>query len=287
MTLSHKPIKSAGCLIIGDEILNGKIMDTNSYNFAKFCFNDLSIPLKRTTVCGDDPIDIKTSLGNLLTQDNVDFLVTSGGLGSTHDDITYEAISEYFKLDYKLDKEVVDRMQSLRKEYLAKLDKEQLDAFYRMATLPTATNASNLNIKVEKVYANDSMWFPIVVIDERVFILPGVPQLFTKCLPVIKSYLHPRLYSAKLMRRYVLTQTGESHMAPYLGKLQNKCNEKFGDGVVKLGSYPHMESRLNTISVIGSQLLSKSNLDWVIEDLLKNVGGLCKEISQEEEDKLN
>ena len=57
--ISGKPIRSAGCLIIGDEILNGKILDTNSYNFARFCFKDLSIPLKRTIVCGDDEDDIK------------------------------------------------------------------------------------------------------------------------------------------------------------------------------------------------------------------------------------
>ncbi|KAI5961318.1 hypothetical protein KGF57_001741 [Candida theae] len=298
MTLPHHtPIKSAGCLIIGDEILNGKIMDTNSYNFAKFCFNELSIPLKRTVVCGDDSLDIKTSLNNLLTQDNVDFLVTSGGLGSTHDDITYEAISEYYELEYKLDKEVVDRMQSLRKDYLANLDKEQLDAFYRMATLPTAVatttstntphNTTKPNIKVEKIFGSDKMWFPIVIIDDKVFILPGVPQLFVQCLPVIKSYISPRLDSEKLIRRYVVTKTGESHLAPYLGKLQNRCNEKYGDGVVKLGSYPHLESHLNTISVIGSQLSSKSDLDWIIQDLLKNVGGQGKEITQEEEDKLH
>ncbi|CAD1813450.1 putative molybdopterin binding domain family protein [Candida parapsilosis] len=301
MTISHKPIKTAGCLIIGDEILNGKIMDTNSYNFARFCFNDLSIPLKRTVVCGDDSQDIKTSLHNLLSQDNVGFLVTSGGLGSTHDDITYEAISDYFKLDYKLDQEVVDRMQSLRKDYLAKLDKEQLDAFYRMATLPTTTSnavtttatatptttgasSTASGFKVEKIYANDKMWFPIVVIDERVFILPGVPQLFVQCLPTIKGYLQPRLESIKLIRRYVVTKTGESQLAPYLGKLQTRCNEKFGNGVVKLGSYPHLESHLNTISVIGNGIESKKDLDWVVDDLLNNVNGHAKEISQEEED---
>lgn len=287
MKFAHKPVKSAGCLIIGDEILNGKIMDTNSYNFARFCFSDLSIPLKRTIVCGDDSQDIKTSLNNLLTQDDVDFLVTSGGLGSTHDDITYEAISQYFKLEYSLDQEVVDRMQSLRKDYLSTLDKEQLDAFYRMATLPTATASSDSGIKVEKIYASDKMWFPIVVIDEKVFILPGVPQLFVQCLPTIKTYLHPRLDSAKLIRRYVVTKTGESHLAPYLGKLQIQCNGKFGDGAVKLGSYPHLDSHLNTISVIGSGLKSKSDLDWVIGDLLENVKGQCKEISQDEEDKLS
>ncbi|KAI5958489.1 hypothetical protein CANMA_004215 [Candida margitis] len=285
MKLSYQPVKSAGCLIIGDEILNGKIMDSNSYNFARFCFNDLSIPLKRTTVCGDDAQDIKTSMHNLLTQDNVDFLVTSGGLGSTHDDITYEAISDYFKLEYRLDQEVVERMQSLRKEYLAKLDKEQLDAFYRMATLPTTSTDSRT--QVEKIYIDDKMWFPIVVIDEKVFILPGVPQLFVQCLPTIQSYLDSRLDSAKLIRRYVVTKTGESHLAPYLGNLQTECNKKCGDGVVKLGSYPHLDSHLNTISIIGNGVELKSDLDWVVEDLLKHVSGQCREITQDEEDKLS
>ena len=71
-------------------------MDTNSYNFARFCFNNLSIPLKRTIVCGDDEQDIINSLNILLKQDKLDLIITSGGLGSTHDDITYKVISDYF-----------------------------------------------------------------------------------------------------------------------------------------------------------------------------------------------
>lgn len=79
-------IKSAGCLIIGDEVLNGKILDTNSFEFAKYCFKELSIPVKKTVVCGDDADDIIRSL-KVLTDENCDFIVTSGGIGSTHDDI--------------------------------------------------------------------------------------------------------------------------------------------------------------------------------------------------------
>ena len=115
-------------------------MDTNSYNFARFCFNNLSIPLKRTIVCGDDEQDIINSLNILLKQDKLDLIITSGGLGSTHDDITYKVISDYFQLDYQLDQEVVDRMKSIRSDYLDKLNPEQLNAFYRMATLPVSLN---------------------------------------------------------------------------------------------------------------------------------------------------
>ncbi|KAK6464610.1 MoaB/Mog domain-containing protein [Scheffersomyces coipomensis] len=180
-------INSAGCLIIGDEVLNGKILDTNSFQFAKFCFHNLSIPLKRTIVCGDEKQDIFKSLKFLLENDEVDFIVSSGGLGSTHDDITYQVLSEYFNLDYELDDEVVKRMNNIRGEYLKTLSKDQLHAFYKMATLPKSSN----NINVEKIFIDDSLWFPIVVIDYKLYVLPGIPQLFERLIsslePIIKS----------------------------------------------------------------------------------------------------
>ncbi|KAI5956994.1 hypothetical protein KGF54_000613 [Candida jiufengensis] len=276
-------IKNAGCLIIGDEVLNGKILDTNSYNFAKFCFNNLSIPLKRTIVCGDETDDIVTSLNNLISQDNIDFIVTSGGLGSTHDDITYKVIADYFDLDYALDQEVVDRMQKLRKEYLSKLNEDQLNAFYKMATLPTEKFGSQT--KVRKIFVDDELWFPIVVINEQIYILPGIPQLFTRLVNDLETYLKPRINSNNLIRRYVLTKTGESGLAPYLTKLQNDCDLKYGKGVLKIGSYPHMGQKVNTISVIANNL-QNSEIDWVVKNLLENVGGNAKQISQAEEDEI-
>nr|XP_051614442.1 uncharacterized protein KGF55_003001 [Candida pseudojiufengensis]KAI5963209.1 hypothetical protein KGF55_003001 [Candida pseudojiufengensis] len=283
MSTQQPQIKTAGCLIIGDEVLNGKILDTNSYNFAKFCFNNLTIPLKRTIVCGDEADDISVSLNNLIKQDEIDFIITSGGLGSTHDDITYKTLSDYFDLDYALDNEVVERMQTLRKDYLSKLNEDQLNAFYKMATLPT--NKVGSNATVRKIFVDDDLWFPVVVINEQVFILPGVPKLFTRLLNDLEKVLKPRIRPTSLIRRYVLTKSGESKLAPYLTNLQNDCDEKYGKGNLKIGSYPHMGQNVNTISVIGKNL-EKTDLDWVIEDLLKRVDGDAREISQVEEDEL-
>lgn len=284
-----KPIRNAGCLIIGDEILNGKILDTNSYNFARFCFNNLSIPLKRTIVCGDDEQDIINSLNILLKQDKLDLIITSGGLGSTHDDITYKVISDYFQLDYQLDQEVVDRMKSIRGEYLDKLNPEQLNAFYRMATLPAPpqilnpkSNSTTTTI-VEKYFIDDKLWFPIVGLNEQVYILPGVPQLFTQLIKDMEPMLKPRVISSDLIRRYVVTKSGETQLAPFLTNLQEKCDKKYGKGILKLGSYPHMNLHINTISIIG-QKLNNEDLDWIVQALIKNIGGDAKEITQAQED---
>ncbi|CAX41304.1 molybdopterin binding protein, putative [Candida dubliniensis CD36] len=284
-----KPIRNAGCLIIGDEILNGKILDTNSYNFARFCFNNLSIPLKRTIVCGDDEQDIINSLNILLKQDKLDLIITSGGLGSTHDDITYKVISDYFQLDYQLDQEVVDRMKSIRGEYLDKLNPEQLNAFYRMATLPAPPQISNPKSNsttttiVEKYFIDDKLWFPIVGLNEQVYILPGVPQLFTQLIKDMEPMLKPRVISSDLIRRYVVTKSGETQLAPFLTNLQEKCDKKYGKGILKLGSYPHMNLHINTISIIG-QKLNNEDLDWIVQALIENIGGDAKEITQAQED---
>jgi molybdopterin-biosynthesis enzyme MoeA-like protein len=278
-------IESAGCLIIGDEVLNGKILDTNSYHFARHCFNDLSIPLKRTIVCGDDKQDITKSLDLLLNQDKVDYVVTSGGLGSTHDDITYEVLANYFGVECGLDDEVVQRMKSIRSSYLEKLNPEQVQAFYKMATLPI----SNATTNVSKIYVDDSLWFPIVAINHRVYVLPGVPSLFTKLISALESHIKARipLSDTRLVRFYVKTVSGETQFAPYLTRLQDSVDEKFGAQVVKIGSYPHFNWKNTTISIIGRiPDVSLEELRLIVDDVVGNVGGDATEISQVDEDKL-
>ncbi|KAI3403097.2 hypothetical protein KGF56_004157 [Candida oxycetoniae] len=284
VTTQIKPIRTAGILIIGDEILNGKIQDTNSYNFARFCFNELSVPLKRILVCGDDSSDIKDALDMLLKEDKVDLLITSGGLGSTHDDITYEVLADYFDLDYKLNQQVVDKMQLLRKDYLSKLSSDQLNAYYRMATLPVAQDNSKISTNV--LFLDEELWFPLLEIDQKVYVLPGIPQIFTQLLKYMAGFLKKRIVPADFCRRYVLTKSGESQLAPYLTNLQEKCSKEFGEGTVKLGSYPHMAMRVNTISIIGKDVKDKSKLDAIVKDIIDNIGGDAREISQEEENTL-
>ena len=77
---SKRMIHTAGCIIIGDEVLGGKTVDTNSTFMAKYCFN-LGINLKRVEVIGDDEGEIVEATRRM--SDMYDFVVTSGGIGPT------------------------------------------------------------------------------------------------------------------------------------------------------------------------------------------------------------
>lgn len=72
-----KFVNTAGCLIIGDEVLNGKTKDSNSNYLAKWCF-DLGIELKRIEVIADDEQEIGEAVTRFAK--NYDFVVTSGGM---------------------------------------------------------------------------------------------------------------------------------------------------------------------------------------------------------------
>ena len=73
-------IHTAGCIIIGDEVLGGKTVDSNSAYMAKFCFK-LGMNLKRVEVIGDDEGEIVEATRRM--SDKYDFVVTSGGIGPT------------------------------------------------------------------------------------------------------------------------------------------------------------------------------------------------------------
>lgn len=271
-------IRSAGCLIIGDEVLNGKILDTNLFEFAKYCFLELSVPLRRTIVCADNEQDIIKSLRSL-RDDNCDFIVTSGGIGLTHDDITYSSLAHAFGLQCKLDQETVAKMHQLRGNYLSLLSPSQKDAFYRMATIPQ----SSADVEVLKLYTHESLWVPIVGINNQVYILPGVPTLFKRLLHGLGEALKERVVPKHYRRYYVSTRTNESNLAPFLTQLQDKCDATH-NYTIKLGSYPHFNWKINTISIIGDETVAVEDLRQIVSEVIAGVKGGAKEITAEEED---
>lgn len=260
-------VKTAACLIIGDEVLNGKIRDTNSNAFARFCFK-LGINLRHVAVVPDEESDIVETLTRMKAK--YDFIVTSGGIGPTHDDITYESIAKAYGLPLQRHEETVERMKRLGKYKYQDAAQEVQDAQMRMTTLPAGDN-------VQYHFTNESLWVPVVGIDNRVYILPGIPSLFEVLLDGIKPQIEARVpKSQATVRFYVSTQMGESAMAPYLSKIQEQYNH-LG---VKIGSYPHWVQRKNTVSIIGPAS-ALATLRELVADVEKNVEG--NEISAEEE----
>ncbi|KAH3903499.1 related to 3^-phosphoadenosine 5^-phosphosulfate sulfotransferase (PAPS reductase)/FAD synthetase and related enzymes [Saccharomycodes ludwigii] len=261
---------SAAILIIGDEVLNGKITDTNSRYFAKYCYN-LGIPLREISTIGDDLIQIETSIKRLSLEN--DLIVTSGGIGSTHDDITYESISKAFNLPCLLNQECVARMERINQP-TKRFQGQALKDHYRMATLPTGDIVKNY-------YVDEKMWVPVCSIDKKVYILPGIPQLFEKLLELMKPNFQ-KIYQLKdvhYLRYFVKTPYGESYFASFLRELQENANKVSKN--IKLGSYPHFGMGFNTISILGSES-DKAELEKIKKLVIAKLKG--EEVSSQDED---
>ena len=85
--------RTAAALVIGNEILSGKIADTNTNFLARGLF-ELGIELRRVVVCPDEVPTIARELSEL--RNSHDMVFTSGGVGPTHDDVTIEGVAESF-----------------------------------------------------------------------------------------------------------------------------------------------------------------------------------------------
>ena len=264
----------AACIIIGDEILNGKIIDTNSRFFAKFCFN-LGIDLTTIIAIGDDEAQIIETVKYLSTRHQL--IVTSGGIGSTHDDITYEAIAKSFNLPCLLNEECKARMYKYSNPE-ARHQGQALRDYLKMATLPTGPQVVNY-------WPVERSWIPVCCIDSKVFILPGIPQLFERLLTAMTPTLK-KLFSLEedsssgYIRYYVKTNHTESQISHALGELQRGASMASQD--IKLGSYPHYGMGFNTISILGHRE-DDELLRVIVKKAIEQFDGV--EISAEEEDK--
>ncbi|GAQ09610.1 uncharacterized protein YMR178W [Aspergillus lentulus] len=272
-----KTIHTAACLIIGDEVLGGKTIDTNSAFFAKYCFS-LGIQLKRVEVIADDESEIIEAVRRM--SNNYDFVVTSGGIGPTHDDITYESIAKAFNLPLKLHTLAFERMKKLSKPHPMQprfdwdTPSPALTAKLRMVYLP---HDEKLPAESQALFVADDMWVPIAVVNGNVHILPGVPRLFERLLEHLKPILLPRLANpeGKGIYRYLFsTPLPESAVAPYLTDLAARASVHG----VKVGSYPRWGNKRNTVTLVGTD---KAFMDSVIAEVEENVQG--KKVSREDE----
>lgn len=270
MSTSSQPlIRSAAILVIGDEILNGKIKDTNSYHFAQYCF-ELGINLQRISVVPDEESEIVNALNHLC--EKFDFVVTTGGIGPTHDDITYESIAKAYELPLGLDSETVNRMNELAQHPPKDKPKEskELKAQLRMAKFPSGPS-------VQRHFVDPQLWVPVVSVEQKVYIFPGIPSLFQQMLEGLRSHIADRISAPKLARKYVSTTTPESKMASILGEI----HQRFESRSVKIGSYPHFHDKRNTVSIIGPD---EEVLNGIVKELLPQLEN-SHEITSAEESK--
>ncbi|GBE83538.1 MoaB/Mog domain-containing protein [Sparassis latifolia] len=220
-------IRSAAALIIGDEILNGKTLDRNSNYFARFCFEQ-GIDLKRIEVIPDEEDDIIEASRRLVK--NYDFVITSGGIGPTHDDITYASLAKSFDQPLEHHAETLHRMVEMSKHRIDIVNQtaEQRTARERMALFPT---------RAEVLFIAPDVWVPVVRLEGKLCVFPGIPKLFQKMLDGLTPFLPLPPPEQRPFRLQIFTSLPESSIAPYLSQVQARTKASG----VRVGSYPLLQ----------------------------------------------
>jgi molybdopterin-biosynthesis enzyme MoeA-like protein len=217
MSSSSRP--TAALLLIGNELLSGKIQEANQKPLAELLFRR-GILLRRVVTVGDVPEDIQ--LATLELKQTHTYLFTSGGVGPTHDDITIEVIAKALGTPVVTHPVLEELIRGRYKE-------RTTESHLRMAMVPRGAVLEGSNGAVIET-ADASEW-PAVRAD-NVWIFPGVPEAFRMKLGILAEYLKRHGVGHAMHSRAVLTQIEESAIVDRL----NEVVAQFPN--VSIGSYP-------------------------------------------------
>ncbi|KAJ7594269.1 MoaB/Mog domain-containing protein [Mycena floridula] len=230
-------VRTAAVLVIGDEILNGKTLDRNSHHFAQYAFRH-GIDLQRIEVIPDDQTTIIEASRRMVQ--NYDLVVTSGGIGPTHDDKTYASLAKAFNQSQVHHAETQRRMDEMNKHapWVANQNASQRHCYEKMALFPE---------QAEVLFVQPDIWVPVVRLEGKLCILPGIPALFQRLLRGLTPYLLLPPSIERPMRIQIFTKQSESMIAPYLTTLQARM-KKHG---IQVGSYPVVGQAGVFVSLVG------------------------------------
>jgi molybdenum cofactor synthesis domain-containing protein len=232
--------KTAAVLVIGNEILTGKIQDLNVAYIARELFS-LGVSLRRVVVCPDEIDVIARDLDTLRATH--DFVFTTGGVGPTHDDVTIASVAKTFGRRVVRDEAM---MSLLRAHYGERLRDDHL----RMASVPEGA---------ELLHTSEHPWPTINL--ENVFVFPGVPELVRLKFPLLRDRLRD---GAGFVSRAVYTLHDEADIATLLDRVVA------AHPAVAIGSYPQWKNpRCRTkLTFDGADL---AQIDAAVADLVAGI----------------
>ena len=209
MTDTPEAPATAAVLIIGDEILSGRTADVNLNAIAKLLVS-IGVDLKEARVVADEMDDIVDAVNALRAR--YDYVLTTGGIGPTHDDITADAIAQAFGVPLHEHPEIIAMLQ-------ARPGLELNAARRRMARVPEGGSLVRNPV-------NGPPGFQI----ENVFVMAGVPSIMRGMLQDIPHRL--RTSAVVLSRTLRVDGSGEGVIAAPLEAVAK------AHPALSLGSYP-------------------------------------------------
>ena len=271
----------AEIITIGDEILIGQIVDTNSAFIAKE-LNNIGVSVYQITSVQDDKTHILEAFE--AAESNVDIVIITGGLGPTKDDITKKTLAQYFEDVLVYDKAMLDNIKHLWKHFV----KQPL----LQANIDQSLVLSKATALMNKSGSAPGMW---IEKNNTIFIsLPGVPY---EMKALMNDEVLPRI-SEKFKRPYIQHKTlqtyglGESVIAerikewesalpdsiklaylPNLGRVRLRLSSKgFDKAVIVNGVDSQIELLLPLINDIFVGFEEQSSIEQIIGNQLVKLG---------------
>lgn len=239
-------------ITIGDEILIGQIIDTNSAWMGQE-MNLRGIKVREVISISDTKADIIEALYNAF--EHADLILMTGGLGPTKDDITKKAIAEFYNVGMTFHPPTYEWIL----KFFKKLNKQPTDAHREQCFMP-----NNAVLLENKLGSAPGMWF-----DENGKVLISMPGVPYEMKSIMRNEVFPRLkerfVSKPIAHRTILTiGEGESRIASRIENFEANLPEN-----IKLAYLPNLGKvrlRLTAVGENGQDL--EAILDEKVE-LLK------------------
>ncbi len=243
--MGEKRAVTAAVVIIGNEVLSGRTVDANLSFLAK-ALNEVGVRVREARIIPDDEAVIVSTV-NACSQ-AFDYVLTTGGIGPTHDDITSASIAKAFGVPLERNPQA---MRALEQHYQPG---EFNEARRKMADIPAGAT----------LIANPVSAAPGFQIG-NVFVLPGVPMIMRAMFDGIR----PRLRGGEpVVSRSIAAYTTEGAIATGLGGIQAEHED------VEIGSYPFVRAGRFGVSLV-ARSTNRASLDAVAEEikaLIRSVG---------------
>ena len=246
----------AEIITIGDEILIGQIIDSNSAFIAKQ-LNKIGVSVYQITSVQDDRAHILKAFAE--AESNVDLVIVTGGLGPTKDDITKKTIADYFDDSLEEDRLVRKNIEHLWEVYVKRP--------VMQVNLDQALVPSKADVLMNKYGSAPGMWLEK---NNTVFIsLPGVPYemkalIDDEVIPRLKSRFKFPYIQHKTFLTYGL---GESSLAERIEKFEDELPE-----FIKLAYLPSLgRVRLRLSAKGNDQSIIEAEMEKQIQLLLPQI----------------
>ncbi|HEY0056485.1 MAG TPA: molybdopterin-binding protein, partial [Pedobacter sp.] len=242
----------AEIITIGDEILIGQIVDTNSAWISQR-LNEAGIRIKQITSICDDKAHILEALK--AASKRAQIILITGGLGPTKDDITKHTLAEYFKVGFKRDEPTLKNVTEIFERFKRPL----LEINIRQADVP-----ENCTVLLNKNGTAPGMWFEE---NGTVYVsMPGVPF---EMMYLIEEEVIPRLKQQfcldSIVHRTILTAgIGESFLAEKIAAIEESLPAH-----IKLAYLPKLSQvRLRLSAYGGNELELQTEIEVYIDKIV-------------------